>query len=250
MTPEPCLEVRGLTVRFGSLVALDGVSFAVRPGERRGIIGPNGAGKSTLFNTIAGDVSPSAGIIRLRGREVTRLPPHRRASLGMARTFQTTMLCPRLRVVENVILSLAALRSVRHQCLFPLSRYRDLRDEALRLLAHVGLDAKAEWPVRMLGHGEQRQVEILLALAQRPALLLLDEPTAGLAAEDASTVTAMLKGYPDDVTIVLIEHDMGFVFDVVERVTVLHYGRIVADGTPEEIRAHATVQEIYLGGTP
>jgi len=249
VTVQPCLEVRDLTVRFGSLVALDGVSLAVRPGERRGIIGPNGAGKSTLFNAIAGEVPSTRGTVLLQGRDVSRLPPHRRASLGMARTFQTTMLCMRLRVIENVILSLAALRAVRRQGILPLSRYRDLHAEARRLLTQVGLDGKAAWPVQMLGHGEQRKVEILMALAQRPAVLLLDEPTAGLAARDASVVTAMLKEYPADTTIVLIEHDMEFVFDVVERITVLHYGRIVADGTPAEIRADATVQEIYLGGT-
>jgi ABC-type branched-subunit amino acid transport system ATPase component len=249
VTPVPRLAVRDLTVRFGSLVALDHVSLAVARGERRGIIGPNGAGKSTLFNAIAGEVASSAGGVVLDGRDITRLPPHRRASLGMARTFQTTMLCPRLTVLENVILSLAALRPVRRQLLVPLGRYRGLRDEAQTLLGEVGLDGKAAWPVRMLGHGEQRQVEILLALAQRPAVLLLDEPTAGLAAQDAARVTAMLRERSRDATIVLIEHDMEFVFDVVERITVLHYGRIVAEGTPEEIRAHETVREIYLGGT-
>jgi branched-chain amino acid transport system ATP-binding protein len=249
VTSETCLEVHGLSVRFGSLRALDGVFLDVRPGERRGIIGPNGAGKSTLFNVIAGEVMPSAGVVRLRGRDITGLPPHRRARLGVARTFQTTTLCPRLRVVDNVILSLVALRPVRYQCLWPVGRYADLRDEAMALLARVGLEERADWPVRMLGHGEQRQVEILLAMAQRPTLLLLDEPTAGLAPGDASLVTAMLRAYPRDVTIVLIEHDMQFVFDIVERITVLHYGRIVADGTPDEIRAHGTVQEIYLGGT-
>ena len=248
MTTDACLDVRGVSVRFGSLLALDDVSLAVRPGERRGIIGPNGAGKSTLFNAIAGEVMPSAGAVLLRGRNITRLPPHRRARLGVARTFQTTMLCPRLRVIDNVLLSLIALRPVRYQCLRSVDRYAGLRDDALRLLAHVGLEGRAEWPVRMLGHGEQRQVEILLALAQRPTLLLLDEPTAGLAPGDASLITTMLREYPRDVTIVLIEHDMDVVFDIVEHITVLHHGRVVADGAPAEIRAHEMVQEIYFGG--
>ncbi|HEV2358725.1 MAG TPA: ABC transporter ATP-binding protein [bacterium] len=248
MTAVPSLDVRGLSVRFGSLRALDNVSMTVMAGERRGIIGPNGAGKSTLFNAISGEVRPSAGAVRLLGRDITSFPPYRRARLGIARTFQTTMLCPRLRVVDNVMLSLAALRPVRYQCLVPLERYTDLRDEALRLLAQVQLDERADWPVRMLGHGEQRQVEILLAIAQRPTLLLLDEPTAGLAPGDATLVTAMLRTYPRDVTIVLIEHDMDVVFDIVERITVLHHGAVVAEGAPAEIRADATVQEIYLGG--
>jgi branched-chain amino acid transport system ATP-binding protein len=245
---EALLDIRGLSVRFGSLRAVDNVSIAVAPGERRGVIGPNGAGKSTLFNAISGEIRPTGGSVRLRGRDITALPPHRRARLGIARTFQTTMLCPRLLVVENVILSLAALRPVRYQCLLPLERYADLRDEAVRLLAQVQLDGRADRPVHTLGHGEQRQVEILLALAQRPALLLLDEPTAGLAPGDATLVTAMLRNYPRDVTIVLIEHDMDVVFDIVERITVLHHGAVVADGAPGEIRADATVQEIYLGG--
>jgi branched-chain amino acid transport system ATP-binding protein len=249
VTAETALEVRGLSVHFGSLRALDEVSLTVRAGERRGIIGPNGAGKTTLFNAIAGEIMPSAGVVRLRARDITRLPAHRRAALGLARTFQATTLFPRLAVVENVILALVALRGVRYQCLLPLRRYADLRDEALRLLAQVGLDTRAEWPVRALGHGEQRQVEILLALAQRPALLLLDEPTAGLAPGETSLVTAMLRGYPREVTVVLIEHDMEVVFDIVERITVLDHGRVVADGTPEEIRTDAMVQEVYLGGT-
>jgi branched-chain amino acid transport system ATP-binding protein len=245
--PQACLEVRGLSVRFGSLQAVDDVTLVVPPGERRGIIGPNGAGKTTLFNAIAGEVRPSTGTVRLLGRDITSLRPHHRARLGIARTFQTTTLFPRLRVVDNLILALAALRPVRFQPLLPLGRYTDLRDEAIRLLAQVGLDGRAEEPVRMLGHGEQRQVEILLALAQRPTVLLLDEPTAGLAPGDATLVTAMLRDYPRDVAIVLIEHDMEVVFDIVERITVLHHGRVVAEGTPTEIRADVMVQEVYLG---
>ncbi len=244
---QACLEVRDLSVWFGSLQAVDGVTLVVAPGERRGIIGPNGAGKTTLFNAIAGEVRPSAGTVRLLGRDITALRPHRRARLGIARTFQTTTLFPRLRVVDNLVLALAALRPVRFQPLLPLGRYTDLRDEAVRLLAQVGLDGRAGEPVRMLGHGEQRQIEILLALAQRPAVLLLDEPTAGLAPGDATLVTAMLRDYPRDAAIVLIEHDMEVVFDIVERITVLHHGRVVAEGTPQEIRTDAMVQDVYLG---
>jgi branched-chain amino acid transport system ATP-binding protein len=150
--------------------------------------------------------------------------------------------------VDNVMLALIALRPVRRQCFVALERYADLRDEAVRLLGHVGLADRADAPVRMLGHGEQRQVEILLALAQRPALLLLDEPTAGLAPGDATLVTGMLRELPRSVTIVLIEHDMDVVFDIVERITVLHHGRVVAEDAAEAIRGHPTVQEIYFGG--
>jgi branched-chain amino acid transport system ATP-binding protein len=244
----PCLEVRDLSVRFGSLQALDGVTFSVQPAERRAIIGPNGAGKSTLFNTIAGEITPTGGSIRLLGEDVTRLAVHRRAALGLARTYQTTTLFPRLRVVDNVILSLQALTRTRFQPLVPRSRYRHFERRARELLAQVGLEDRAEWPVRSLGHGEQRQVEILLALAQEPKLLLLDEPTAGLAPGDTSLVTELLKRYRGDVTMVLIEHDMQVVFEIVERITVLHYGRVVAEGTVAEVRANPVVQEIYLGG--
>jgi branched-chain amino acid transport system ATP-binding protein len=245
---EPCLVVQDLSLRFGSLQVLDGVSLAVRRGERRGILGPNGAGKTTLFNTISGELTPFRGAVVLEGRDITRLPPHRRAALGLARTFQTTTLFPRLTVMENLILSLQALTPVRYQCLVPRTRYREFRNQAIELLAEVGLQDRADWPVRSLGHGEQRQVEILLALAQRPKVLLLDEPTAGLAPADTWLVTEMLKRYRRDVTMVLIEHDMQVVFDIVERLTVLHHGRVVADGTVDEVRADPVVQEIYLGG--
>jgi branched-chain amino acid transport system ATP-binding protein len=244
----PCLALEGISVRFGSLQVLDGVSLSVAQGERRGIIGPNGAGKSTLFNAITGEVTPRSGAVRLMGRDITRLPTHARARLGLARTFQTTTLFPALRVIDNLILSLQALTPVRFQCVRARGHYREFEEEARRLLAQVGLEGRAGWPARALGHGEQRQVEILLALAQRPALLLLDEPTAGLAAGDAHLVTEVLKRSRHDVTMVLIEHDMGVVFDIVDRITVLHYGRVVAEGTPEEIRANPVVQEIYLGG--
>jgi branched-chain amino acid transport system ATP-binding protein len=243
-----CLALSGVTKRFGSLGVLEDVSFSVPSGQRCGIIGPNGAGKSTLFNIVAGDLPPTRGSVQFLGGDVTRRSAHSRARLGLARTFQTTTLFPKLTVLENLVLALQASSTERFAMLVPRSRYRARDEEALALLERVGLTARADYLVDALGYGEKRQIEILLALAQRPKLLLLDEPTAGLAPADATLVTAMLKREPPDLTIVLIEHDMGVVFDVVERLVVLHHGRVVADGPLEAIRGDERVQEIYLGG--
>jgi branched-chain amino acid transport system ATP-binding protein len=243
-----CLALDGVTKRFGSLSVLEGVSLTIRTGERCGIIGPNGAGKSTLFNIIAGDLPLTRGSVRFLGHDVTRLHAHTRARRGLARTFQTTTLFPKLTVIENLVLALQAHSGERFQMFAPRSRYRARDDEALALLDRVGLASRANALVDALGYGEKRQIEILLALAQRPKLLLLDEPTAGLAPGDASIVTEMLKREHSGLTMVLIEHDMGVVFDVVERLTVLHNGRVVADGPVDDIRGNENVQEIYLGG--
>ena len=243
-----CLALDCVTKRFGRLAVLEEVSFTVPSGQRCGIIGPNGAGKSTLFNIVAGDLPLTRGSVRFLGADVTRRSAHARARLGLGRTFQTTTLFPKLTVLENLVLALQAQSAERFAMLVPRSRYRARDDEALALLERVGLTSRADYLVDALGYGEKRQIEILLALAQRPKLLLLDEPTAGLAPADATLVTAMLKREHADLTIVLIEHDMGVVFDVVERLVVLHHGRVVADGPLETIRGDERVQEIYLGG--
>jgi branched-chain amino acid transport system ATP-binding protein len=245
---DACLVLDGVSKRFGSLSVLEDVSFTIHAGERCGIIGPNGAGKSTLFNIVAGELPPSAGSVRLLGGDVTRLSAHARARRGLARTFQTTTLFPKLTVVENLVLALQAHSRERFALLAPRNRYRARDAEAYELLERVGLASRGAAPVDALGYGEKRQIEILLAVAQRPRLLLLDEPTAGLAPGDASLVTEMLKREHTGLTMVLIEHDMGVVFDVVERLIVLHHGRVVADGPLEAIRGDANVQEIYLGG--
>jgi branched-chain amino acid transport system ATP-binding protein len=242
------LRLRNVTKRFGSLTVLDDVSLEVPAGARHGIIGPNGAGKTTLFNIIAGELPCSSGRVELLGRDVSRLPVHARARLGVARTFQVTTLFPKLSVLENVVLALQASSPSRFQCFLPATRYAERYDEARGLLENVGLGERADARVEALGYGERRQIEILLAVAQRPPLLLLDEPTAGLAPADASLVTEMLKRQSRELTMVLIEHDMGVVFDLVETLTVLHHGRVVASGPLAEIRADRNVQEVYLGG--
>jgi branched-chain amino acid transport system ATP-binding protein len=245
--PVPALGLHGLAKSFGGLRAVDGVSLDVRPGERRALIGPNGAGKTTLFSLVSGEQSPTSGRITLFGRDVTRLAPHRRAALGLSRTYQITNLFPRLTVLENALLAVHALSPTKLHLHRPLTAYGDQHARARRVLDAVGLTAKAREPVRNLSHGEQRQLEIALALAGSPRLLLLDEPTAGLSPAESQLMTALLARLDPAITILMIEHDMDVAFEVTDRVTVLHFGRVVADGLAHEVKANPLVQEIYLG---
>ena len=247
VAPTSALSLSGVTKAFGGLRAVEDVSLEIQPGERRAIIGPNGAGKTTLFSLISGEQAPTGGRIALFGRDVTRLPPHRRAALGLTRTYQITNLFPKLSVLDNCLLAVQALSRVKLHLHRPLSHYPALFERAEELLASVGLLAKRAAPVRDLSHGEQRQLEIALALAGAPRLLLLDEPTAGLALAESQMMTALLKGLDAAITILIIEHDMAVAFELTDRVTVLHYGRVVADGSAAQVRANPLVQEIYLG---
>ncbi|HZN51364.1 MAG TPA: ABC transporter ATP-binding protein [Methylomirabilota bacterium] len=241
------LSLAGLSKEFGGLRAVDGVSFDIAPGEKRAIIGPNGAGKTTLFSLISGETRPTGGRISLFGRDVTRLAPHRRAALGLARTYQITNLFPRLTALENCLLAVQALTPAKFHLHRPLSRYPAFHDRARAVLDAVGLGDKAEEAVRNLSHGEQRQLEIALSLAGSPKLLLLDEPTAGLSPAESHTMTALLKSLDPAITLLVIEHDMDVAFALTDRITVLHYGKVVADGLAQEVKANALVQEIYLG---
>lgn len=245
---EDCLVLEGITHQFGSLRVLTNVSLRVAKGERRGIIGPNGAGKTTLFNIIAGELIPTAGRVYYHGQDITRFSPFRRAELGISRTFQTTALFPKLTLIENVVLALQAFRPGHMQLFRPVETYRELYDEAAELLERMGFRGKESTQIRNLSYGEQRQVEIILAIAQKPKLLLLDEPTAGLSRGDVPLVTDILRMLSQDVTLVLIEHDMDVVFGMVEHISVLHNGELVADDDVEGIRNNELVQEIYLGG--
>jgi ABC-type branched-subunit amino acid transport system ATPase component len=219
----------------------------VRPGERRALIGPNGAGKTTLFNLIAGALPVSAGRITLFGDDVTGMAQHRRAALGLARTFQITNLFPTLTVLDNVRLAAQARTSARFAMLRPLRRFGDLESRAREALTAVGLGDRADSRVRHLSHGEQRQLEIALALAGQPRVLLLDEPAAGLSQAEAQLMTALLHRLDPAITLLIIEHDMDIALQVARQVTVLHYGRVIADGTREAVKADPTVREIYLG---
>ena len=241
------LAVDRLTHDFGGLRALDGVTLAVGVGERRVIMGPNGAGKTTLFNLITGLLSPLAGRIHLYEHDVTGLAPYRRARLGLGRTFQITTLFPRLTVLECVLLAVQGADPARFSLFGSLRANRHLRRRGEALLADWGLADRHDVPTGELSYGEQRQVELLLALAGGPRVLLLDEPTAGLSPAETGTVVAMIERFPRDITVLLIEHDMDVALALADRITVLHQGRVLADGTRDEVRVDARVAEIYLG---
>jgi branched-chain amino acid transport system ATP-binding protein len=232
---------------FGGLRAVDGVELAVRPGERRALIGPNGAGKTTLFNLIAGALPVTQGRIELFGRDVTRMASYRRAALGLTRTFQVSNLFPTLTVRENCLLAVQALSPAKLAMHRRLSRYAGLHARAEQTLEAVGLTDRAGTTVRNLSHGEQRQLEIGLALAGQPRVLMLDEPTAGLSPAESSAMARLLGRLDSAITVLIIEHDMDIALEIARHVTVLHYGRVIADGTREAVRADPTVREIYLG---
>jgi len=241
------LRLDAVSRAFGGLRAVDGVSLTVQGGERRALIGPNGAGKTTLFNLIAGALPVTAGRITLFGRDITRMAAHRRAALGLARTFQVSNLFPALTVLENCLLAVQGLHPAKLAMHRPLSRYRELHARAHATLEAVGLDDRAGTTARHLSHGEQRQLEIALALAAQPRLLLLDEPTAGLSPAESAQMAALLGRLDPAMTVLIIEHDMDIALELAREVTVLHYGRVIADGTREAVKADRLVREIYLG---
>ena len=241
------LAVRGLEKHFGGLRVTAAVDLAVEAGERRLIIGPNGAGKTTLFNLITGELRPDHGAITLFGADITRVPARRRAHLGIGRTYQIITLFPRDTLSHNVMLSLLALMPLRWSPFVRLDRQTALVDAARAVLTRVGLDHLAERPLTQTSYGERRRVEIAMALAQNPRVLLLDEPFAGLSIEERRDVLALVTGIPRDVTVVMIEHDMDVALDFAERISVLHFGEVVMEGTRTEVVAHPRTREIYLG---
>ncbi len=241
------LEVRSLGKRFGGVEAVADVSLSVAAGERRVLIGPNGAGKTTLFHAIAGTHLPSAGSVSLFGKDITRLPPYERARSGLARTFQITNLFPMLTVLENVLLAASAAARTGMKMFRPLASYGALQERARQLLADWGLAEQPGREVRHLSYGEQRQLELALALAGMPKLLLLDEPTAGLSAAESARVVSMVQRLPRDITILMVEHDMDVAFGLADRITVMHMGRVVAEGDERSVRDNPQVTEIYLG---
>jgi branched-chain amino acid transport system ATP-binding protein len=241
------LAVEGLVHAFGGLRALDGLSLTAEVGERLVVLGPNGAGKTTLFNAVTGLVRPAAGRIRLFGRDVTRLPAYRRARLGLGRSFQVALLFPRLTVRESARLALHAADGARLVLHRPAPASGPLAERAERLLAEWGLADQADVPCERLSYGAQRQVELALALAGRPRVLLLDEPTAGLSPAETQTVAAMIGRFPRDLTLLLIEHDLDVALALADRVVVLHQGRLLAEGDRAAIQADPRVAAIYLG---
>jgi branched-chain amino acid transport system ATP-binding protein len=242
-----CLVLESLTKEFGGLMAVDHLNLEIRAGERHGIIGPNGAGKTTLFNLICGELSPTGGRVIHFGEDVTRLPTYKRIGLGISRTFQINNLFPKLTVRQNILLAAQGLDRAKYVMYRPISSYDYLHDKTRSILEEFDLWDKREVSVENLSYGEQRQIEICLALIGNPRLLLLDEPTAGLSRAETLSFTSSLKKLNSDMTILLIEHDMDVAFELAENITVLQMGKLVASGDKEDIKANKTVQEIYLG---
>jgi branched-chain amino acid transport system ATP-binding protein len=244
-TPPAILRTDNLTVRFGGLTALNQVSLAVARGEIRAVIGPNGAGKSTLFNCLTGVLRPTAGRIVFDGEDIAGLPPHAISHKGIARSYQITNILPGATVLENVRI---AAQSRRHS--WSLWRhhlaYADLVEQSRRVLAAIGLEGKEEELAANLSHGEQRNLEIGIALATEPRLLCLDEPTAGMSAAETRATVELVRRIAADYTILIVEHDMEVVMGLARTITVLHYGEVLAEGTPAEIQANARVQDVYL----
>jgi branched-chain amino acid transport system ATP-binding protein len=246
MTADSLIETRRVWKRFGAFTALTDVSFVIRRGVLTSIIGPNGAGKSTLFNLLSGALAPSEGQILFQGKDITGLPTHQFAHVGIAKSFQITNLFPNFTALENVRIALQA-----HVSRYGLWRRRDglegLSQEAADLLESVGLVTCARHLARELAHGQQRALEIAVALAAKPELLLMDEPTAGMSPEETKVMMGLIRKLVEKRTVVLVEHKMKLVMGISERVVVLHHGELIAQGTPDDIRSNEFVKRVYLG---
>jgi len=241
------LTVNGLCKSFGGLRVTADVNLEVAPGERRLIIGPNGAGKTTLFNLITGELAPDSGSIQLFGQDITRVPSHQRPHLGMARTYQIITLFPLDTILRNAILALLGLSPQRWNPVTDIEREHELVAQAEQALARVGLDQIADRPLSQTSYGERRRVEIAMALAQNPKVLLLDEPFAGLSIDERRDVQNLLRAIPREVTIVMIEHNMDVALDFAERITLLHFGEVIVEGTRAEVVSDPRTREVYLG---
>ena len=244
---EPLLRVEGLVRRFGGIVATDNVSLDVTRGELHAIIGPNGAGKTTLISQLTGQLLPHAGAIHLAGEDITRVPAWRRSALGLARSFQITSLLSDFTVSDNVALAAQAHDGHSFHFWGNARKVAHLRQTAQSALERVGLGHRADVVVSRLSHGEQRELELAVALATKPQVLLLDEPMAGLGITESARMVKLLQELRREVTIVLVEHDMDAVFALADRITVLVYGRVIASGRPSEIRGDEEVRRAYLG---
>jgi len=245
--PEPLLETRGLTKRFGGLVATDAAALSVESGELHAVIGPNGAGKTTLIAELSGELLPDAGSIRFAGRDITRLGMPRRVALGIARSFQVTSVFDDLTALDNVALAVQAHAGHSFRLWRDARRDARLSGPARAMLAEVAIGERADVPAATLSHGEKRALEVAMVLATQPRLLLLDEPMAGLALDESQAMTRMIAKLKGSITVLLVEHDMTAVFELADRISVLVSGRIIASGAPQEIRTNAEVRRAYLG---
>jgi branched-chain amino acid transport system ATP-binding protein len=241
------LVINSLSKSFGGLRVTRNVNLNVEPGERRLIIGPNGAGKTTLFNLITGELAPDAGSVKLFDRDITRMPSRKRTHLGMARTYQIITLFGRDTILHNVTLALLGLSPLRWNPVATLRRQDHLGVQARDALRRVGLDRIAERPLAETSYGERRRVEIAMALAQNPKVVLLDEPFAGLSIDERQDVRKLMMAIPREVTIVMIEHDMDVALDLADRITLLHFGEVIVEGTRAEVVADPRTREVYLG---
>jgi branched-chain amino acid transport system ATP-binding protein len=245
--PESLLTIEGLTKRFGGVIASENITLDVPRGELHAVIGPNGAGKTSLIGQLTGELTPDAGRIRFDGADITALPVYRRSQLGLARSFQITSLFLDFTALDNAALAVQAHAGHSFRFWRDARREDELREPARAALARVGLAERADVLVANLSHGEYRQLEIAMGLATRPRMLLLDEPMAGLGPEESARMVRMLRELKQELTILLIEHDMEAVFALADRITVLVYGRVIASDTPQAVRANAEVREAYLG---
>jgi branched-chain amino acid transport system ATP-binding protein len=243
---EPILRLRGIGRRFGGVLAVSDVDLDVRPGERRAILGPNGAGKTTLFNLISGEFPPTTGTVELFGRDVTVMPGRKRARMGLSRTFQTSRLFGGLSVEDNLYLSVLGVHDG-HFRLVKNKQDAEMREAGRAMGEAIGLGDRLDVVVSELSHGEQRQLEVGMARASEPKLMMLDEPAAGLSRAERVRLTETLRALDPEITLILIEHDMDVALRVAEWVTMMHDGRVIVEGTPDEIRANQTVHDLYLG---
>ena len=243
----PVLTIEGLNKSFGGVRATDNVSLDIIEGETHALIGPNGAGKTTLISELSGLIQPDSGTIRLKGSDITGLPAHKRSLLGIARSFQVTSLVQSMTVLDNAALAVQARDGHSFRLWAPAHSDRSLRDPAMQALDQVDLGPRADDPAGQLSHGERRQLEIAIALASNADLMLLDEPTAGMGPEESGRMISLLRGLKPHKTMLLVEHDMDAVFALADRISVLVYGRVIATGRPEDIRANDEVRRAYLG---
>jgi branched-chain amino acid transport system ATP-binding protein len=244
---DPVLEVTDLRKNFGGLVVTDGVTLEIGPGELHAVIGPNGAGKTTLINQISGLIAPAAGTIRFNGADITVLPANKRAELGLARSFQITSVLPRFSALENVALAVQARIGTSYRFFVRADREQSVNDEAIAALAEVGLAGREHTLAEHLSHGEKRALELAIALAMQPKLLLLDEPMAGTGHEESARLIDVLRQLKGRFSMLLVEHDMNAVFALADRISVMTYGRILASGTPHAVRTDPKVVAAYLG---
>ena len=242
------MKVQGVTKTYGGVHAVSNVSFGVETGEHLVILGPNGAGKTTLFNMLTGQVKPTSGHIFFQGEDITNLPAHRRIHLGIGRSFQITSLFSGLNVMDNMLLAVQGTKAERYQMVRPLKRNRQLMDKAAELLDSFGLLELKNELVSCISYGAQRKLEIALSMASAPNLLLLDEPSSGLTTAEGAELCTRISNFGKDISLICIAHDMDLVFGIATRILLLHYGEVIIEGKPEEIKASPIVKEIYMGG--